>query len=306
LNGKLLRLDAEYHDKLFNLKAVVTEKIHGENFRVGIDGKGEFIGQKNQHFRNIEDHPNWNKMSDKAKLEINVIHAYIRGMKKNKEYKQKNITFFGELYGKGMQSGFEWDFDDGLRVLWFDIKMNDQYYGNDGKRQLFKTLALETPPVIGIMTIREALKLDIENIKSQASLSDFIEGIVVTPDQMHEWWRFPARLILKYKTKKYSEESQGKHKREKKINDFVSKYVDFVTEARLEHAIQSLNERGVEILYEMKDLQHIPREIIADIEKEENEGQPLAKEDRKYLGSYIPKFYKKYLDDLLKEKMNNG
>ena len=84
LNGKLLRMDVELHEKLFNLESIVTEKIHGENFRVGIDGKTEFIGQKNLIFREHEDHPNWNKFSDKAKKEINVIHAYIRGMKKNK------------------------------------------------------------------------------------------------------------------------------------------------------------------------------------------------------------------------------
>ena len=301
LNGKLLRMDVELHEKLFNLEASVTEKIHGENFRVGIDGKGEFIGQKNQLFREFEKHPNWDKISDKAKNEIQVIHAYIRGMKKNKEYKQKNITFFGELYGKGMQSGFTWKFDDGLRVLWIDIKMNDIYMSDSDKLVIFDNLSLDAVPWIGIMTIRQALDLDIETIKSQVANEDYIEGIVITPFEIPDWWRFPARFILKYKTKKYAEEKQGKHKKEKPINNFVSKYVDFVTEARLEHTIQSLKEQKVEILYEMCDLQHIPKAMIADIEKEENDGRPLAREDRKYLSSYIPKFYKKYIDQMLKD-----
>jgi hypothetical protein len=259
----------------------------------------------------FEEHPNWNKMSQEVIGQIETIHTHIYKMKKNPKYKTKNITFFGELYGNGMQkgSGFTYPaFDDGeygnpngLRVLWFDIKMNDQYFGYDGKQMVFDMLEIEPMPEIGKMTIREALNLDIESIESRVANEPYIEGIVITPNQMHEWWRFPARLILKYKTKKFAEQKEGKHKKEKPINNFVSQYVDFVTEERINHAIQALKARGVSILYEMSDLQHIPREVIADIEKEENEGEPLAKEHRKYLGSYIPKFYKQYLDQMLKD-----
>lgn len=305
LNGKLLRMNPEDHEKLFNLKSIVTEKIHGENFRVGIDGKGKFIGQKNNTFRDFENHPNWNKFSDRLKSEIELIHDFIAEKKTDSKFNQKNITFFGELYGKGMQSGFEWDFDDGLRVLWFDIKVNDRYEIYKNKHEVFQVLGIKEVPFIGEMTIKEALNLDIENIKSQASLSPFIEGVVITPNEEHDWWRFSSRLILKYKTKKYAEQKQGKHKKEKPINNFVSKYVDFITEARIEHAIQALRENGIEIVYEMRDLQYIPKYVIADIEKEENEGQPLLKEDRKYLGSYIPKFYKKYLENMLNNVVQN-
>jgi len=303
LSGKLLRLDPEHHSKLFDLEAVVTEKIHGENFRVGIDGSGKFIGQKNMIFREFDKHSNWNKMSDDLKGEILDIHTYIYNLKKHSKYKTKNITFFGELYGNGMQSGFTYPQvrNEGLDVLWFDIKMNDVYLSYYDKVLAFSTLNIEDVPVIGKMTIREALDLDIENIESRVANEKYIEGVVITPVEIPDWWRFPSRLILKYKTKKYSEESKGKHKKEKPIDNFVSQYVDFVTEARLDHTIQLLKESGVEINYEMGDLQHIPRAVIADIEKEENEGQPLEKEHRKYLGSYIPKFYKKYLEQMLKD-----
>ena len=105
LNGKLIRMNPEDHDKLYNIPAIVTEKIHGENFRVGIDGKGLFIGQKNMLFRTFEEHPNWNRMSDDLKDEIFEIHKYIHNLKSHPKYKQKNITFFGELFGNGMQKG---------------------------------------------------------------------------------------------------------------------------------------------------------------------------------------------------------
>lgn len=298
LNGKLLRLDPQYHKELYGLKAIVTEKIHGENFRVGIDGKGTFIGQKNMLFREFENHPNFNRMSEDLKGQIFDIHTHIHIMKRHPKFKQKNITFFGELFGNGMQKGFTYpELNEGLNVLWFDIKLNDQYMNDVDKRLIFDTIGLEEVPTIGTMTIKEALELDIESIESRVAYEKYIEGVVITPLEIPEWWRFPSRLIIKYKTKKYSEQKQGKHKKEKPIDNFVSQYVDFVTEARIDHAIQALQERGIEIVYEMKDLQYIPKEVIADIEKEENEGQLLDKKHRKYLGSYIPKFYQQYLAD---------
>jgi len=302
LNGKLLRMDKELHGKLFNLSAHVTEKIHGENFRIGIDSKGEYIGQKNMMFRTFEEHPNWNRMNEKTKREIEVIHAYIRELKKLPKYKTKSVTFYGELYGNGMQKGFTYSFE-GLEVRWIDIRANDKYFGYKEAYFIFDILDLDVMFSFGEMTIKEAFDLDIENISSQVANEDYIEGVVIVPIDNPDWWRFSSRLIFKYKTKKFAEAKQGKHKGEKPINNFVSKYVDFVTEARIEHAIEALKEQGVEILYEMKDLQHIPKAVIMDIEKEENDGEPLVKEDRKYLGSYIPKFYNEYLDKLLQEKM---
>lgn len=298
LNGKLLRLDTEHHKKLFNIKCHVNEKIHGESFRVGIDDSGIFIGQKNLIFYDFDKHPNWNKFSDELFEEINLIIHYIRKLK-------TNIIFFGELHGSKMQAGFTYPFDK-LQVRWFDIKTNARYFTFTDKQAIFVTLSLISPPSIGVMTLKEALALDIENIHSQVANENFIEGVVITPmDNLPDWWRFPSRLIFKYKTKKYTEQKKGKHKKEKPINNFVSEFVDFITKARIDHAIQSLQERNVEILYEMKDLQHIPKTVIADIEKEENDGKPLIKEDRKYLSGYIPKFYKTYLDNILNEKINS-
>lgn len=307
LNSKLQRMDQETIEKLFSLKCEVTEKIDGENFRVGIDEKGKFIGQRNNMFRVFEEHPNWNKFSRKTEFEIQKIIYYIRGLKtgisKNK-YKMKNITFFGELHGNGLQNRFHFPFD-GLNVIWYDVKVNDEYLCWNMKSNWFDSLSLDTPPFVGKMTIKEAFNLDIESMESQIADDKFIEGVVITPLDMSEadWWRFPSRLILKYKTKRFSEQKKGKHKKAKPENNFVSEFVDFVTEERIEHAIQHLREQDIEIFYDMKDCQYIPKAVIADIEKEENEGEPLSKEHRKYLGSYIPKFYKKMLEDKVKEQM---
>jgi len=298
LSGMLLKIDSKYYEEFYNLRADVTEKIHGENIRCGVDNKGSFIGQRKTLCRDFTDHSNWNKLSVRTKDELGRIHIYITNKKRDAKFAQKNITFFGELHGQGMQKGFTYPFSDGLRVRWFDIKVNDRYELFVDKQEIFRDLGLESVPYIGRMTIRESLDLDIENMKSQVAEQNFIEGVVITPE-VPDWWRFHSRLIIKHKTKKFAEAKQGKSKSVKPINNFVSEYVDFVTEARIDHAIQALKERKIEILYELRDLQYIPKEVIADIEKEENDGHPLPKEDKKYLGSYIPRYYKKYLDDML-------
>lgn len=297
LTGKIQRMDEETINKLFSLKCEVTEKIDGESFRVGIDECKEFIGQRNNLFYDFDNHPHWKKMSAKLKMEIIKIHSFIRNLRISNKYTE--IVFFGELYGNSVQGRFKFPSNE-LNVVWYDISYDGgTFLSYSEKIHVLNTLDLNTPYLFGIMSLQDALKLDVENIESHLAEDKFIEGVVIKPLDMLkvDWWRFPSRLIFKHKTKRFSEEKRGKHKGEKPINNFVSKFVDFVTKERIHHAIQHLREKNIEIFYEMRDCQHIPSEVIADIEKEENEGHPISKEDRKYLGSYIPRFYQKMLND---------
>ena len=74
-----------------------------------------------------------------------------------------------------------------------------------------------------------------------------------------------------------------------------------MTEARIEHAIQKLRESGVEIVYEPRDLKYIPKEVVEDIEREENDGDSLNKKDRKAVQRATGFAYKRYLSDRVKQ-----
>lgn len=302
LNGKITRMEPAVVKEMLDMYVELTEKIHGENFRVGVDENGSFVGQKNNIFRKIEDHPHYSRFNDKLKNEIDSL---LEVANMHYETHKEQMVFFGELYGNGLQKGFTWK-HEGLQVIWFDVKLGSSYMNPDCRNNLLvDEIGVDVVPRIGEIRLRDALNPEIFNveiIKSQIANEDFVEGVVATPLQEPRFWRFPSRLIVKIKTKKYAESKQ-KRAKTKPINNFVSEYVDFVTEARIDHAIQALQEAGVEIVYEMKDLQHLPKAVVADIEKEENDGAPLPKEDRKFLFSYIPKFYKEYLNKMLQERL---
>ena len=64
-------------EEVLNTQAIVNEKIHGENLRIGITADGEpFIGQKNNLFRDYKDHPHYHKFSD---ILLDEIHSYTTG-----------------------------------------------------------------------------------------------------------------------------------------------------------------------------------------------------------------------------------
>ena len=87
-----------------------------------------------------------------------------------------------------MQKGFTYPkLNEGLNVLWFDIKMNDEYLSHDDKTLAFKQIGIEGMPVLGKMTIREALELDIESIESHVANEPYIEGVVITPIEVPDF-----------------------------------------------------------------------------------------------------------------------
>lgn len=296
---------------LMELECVVTEKIHGENFRVGVDTDGNpFIGQRNNifylmyskswpsetpfKFLGYEHHPNWNRMNFPAKELVDKLVSFC--MDKYNET-GNSFTFFGELCGNGMQSGFVYPWE-GLKVLYFDVLYNPKdgrgYYlpNRDAYYWMDYNKVPRVPVVATKLTIADALKLDVENMKSEVAESDFIEGVVIKPvdrERTYELWKSDSRFIIKHKTKRYSEQKQRSNK--SPSTSVESPFCDFVTIARLEHAIEAAREAGEPIEYEMRDLRFLRDYVIVDIQKEENDNMPLSKDDIRALNKFIPKVY---------------
>lgn len=297
--------------ELMNLECVVTEKIHGENFRVGVDGEGNpFIGQKNNKFYlmlsegwptretmafvGYDAHPHWNRMNHECRTLIDKLATF--SLSKYNETGD-SFVFFGELCGNGMQSGFVYPWD-GLKVLYFDVlyTSNDDegYYlpNRDAYYWMDYNKVPRVPVVATKLTVAEALKLDVESMKSEVAESDFIEGVVIKPvDRIkaYEIWKGDSRFIIKHKTQRYSEQKQRSTKNRSVNTESV--FCDFVTIARLEHAVQAAEEAGNIVEYEMRDLRFLRNFVIDDITKEENNNEPLSKEDIQALNKYIPKVY---------------
>ena len=225
--------------RIMDIECEVTEKIHGENFRVGKTADNRyFIGQKNLTFfePDFESHPNWNKLTKNAKKHISRIHDYC------KAFYDKEIIFYAELCGNGLQSGFKFLFD-GYEILHIDIKLESQYLPKARTRDLIKRLRLMYVPYLGIMKLGHAIDMDVNSMASKVCENDFIEGVVVSPLNYPEVWRLQSRLVLKIKTDKYAEQTKSK-----KMNGnvkgamFQSTFAEFITYGRFENVLSHCKE----------------------------------------------------------------
>lgn len=286
--------------RIMEIECEVTEKIHGENCRIGKTADNRyFVGQKNGIFFNFEEHPNWNKMTKNVKKQISRIHEYC------KAFFNREIIFYGELCGNGLQSGFTFLFD-GYEVLYMDVCLDGQYLPKDRTRDLIKRLHLSYVPYLGTMKLGHALEMKVNSMPSKFCKNDYIEGIVISPLNYPEIWRLQSRLVIKVKTDKYAEQSKSK-----KTNGdldkvkYQSEFGEFVTYGRFENVLSHCKETE-EVKYEMSDLKFLVGAMIQDIEKECNDGQELNKDDRRYLAKYIPSEYKKYLDEKNREYLSES
>ena len=295
----------EQKKEIMDLTVEITEKVHGTNFRIGQSDGLAYIGTRKHVFTERisgdfihqdkpgTDHPEWNRIPDELKDKIRRILGDMKVM-------AQPIQAFGELYGPGIQKGFNWN-DDHVNLFLFDVKTKDRWIPHTELEGLPFTDYVEWSTVLTVTTLKDALQYDIESLTSSYSDDDFVEGIVITPlGPIPEWWSelVDARLIIKIKTKKYAEASSKPRPTKPQKEHYVSEYNRFVNENRFEHVIQALTDQhGIyTIKYEMRDLQMLIPAVIADIVMEENSNVPLMKKDSSSLHRFIAQEYGKFLD----------
>ena len=303
LNRSLSKAGPEITLKILDLEAEVTEKIHGENFRVGVTEDGRtFVGQRNGTFYTPEEHPNWNRMTPETQetvqhlLDLAEAYQFSRG---------GAVCYYGELCGNDVQKGFTFDWD-GLTVVYFDVREGEDYLSPIKAREWFGIQCVPYVPIYhDKWTVRDALSIDVETLPSILSNEDYIEGVVIKPNDIEalaNLWKFDARFIIKHKSDKYSEQSKMKDRTPKVVYD--SPFTDFVTEARIDHAIQVIEEKEPgTIKNEMADMRFIIYEVLADIEREENDGNPLERKDRSSVNKATPRVYQQMINAQVKEAL---
>lgn len=118
---------------------VITEKIHGTNFRAGwvpfeatslwkkflelvkLAPKWQFV--YGSHYVQLSD-----KLLYKGYYEQNV-YAKMVSKYKLKERLQKGDVIYGEIYGAGIQKGYTYGLKDDIDLVVFDIQRNGEYLG---------------------------------------------------------------------------------------------------------------------------------------------------------------------------------
>lgn len=193
-----------------------TEKIDGTNIRIEVSGKNiEFRGR-----------------TDKAVIQPHLLKYLQETFTPEKVFKALGIdpeigtnegshcTIYGEGYGVKIQKGGNY-ISNGVGFILFDVKVDKWWLKREVIEQIAVGLDCPIVPIIGYMTLKEAIEYVKKGFKSTiAENKDYdAEGLVLkTP--LGLLGRDGERLIFKLKTKDFRDlEKHQKDFTDLKVND---------------------------------------------------------------------------------------
>lgn len=168
-----------------------TEKIDGTNIRIMWNGKDVVIGGK----------------TDNAQLStdlLNILSQQFATIEKRKifaeKFGEKNVCFYGEGYGAGIQKGGCYRKDKGF--ILFDVWIEDIWLNIGNVKGIAETFGMDTVPNVIEGTLEELIAF-VEG-KPKSTFGDFeMEGIVARPAFVLLNNR-GERLITKIKVKDFT------------------------------------------------------------------------------------------------------
>lgn len=190
IEGKFRNPLVEY---LKNNEWVFTEKIDGTNIRILWDGhKVSFNGR-----------------TDNAKLHghlVDRLNELFMGNVNEELFEQmfgdKEVMFFGEGYGAGIQKGGG-DYIDNKDFILFDIMVNDVFLSRENVENIAKSFNLKVVPLAPVKTILEAVDyVKTKPVSQVGKCMKIIEGVVGTPKYRITDFR-GNRVIVKIKVEDF-------------------------------------------------------------------------------------------------------
>ncbi len=267
-------------------EVVVTEKIHGMNFRVFIPagmrtiddldfgGKGTIITKKSPHA------PLVREIKEKGILDPLV--ERIKGTESSEESSEKSWTLFGELYGPAIQKEIPYR-QEGVEVRFFDIMERNELLPYDHFIQKTEEWALPRvpelyrgPPDMDIFNHLAHEPSSLGSGSSSSSSSSSIpsiprEGIIIrNPSLQLIDGHLPLAKFKPecFREKDYSfsvEDFQRMANEEEKVRVFTR---NFVTEIRIRKMVEKAREANL-LLHSAQDLPHLIRLILEDVQEED-------------------------------------
>lgn len=207
----------KWYPDLFEIgePVVITEKIHGTNFRCGYvpyhantwwKKLKQFLGLSPEYEFVFGSH----KVQISYKKDYNGFYArnvYLEAVKKyDLEYVlRRGEVLYGEIYGSGIQKGYDYGCADGVRKLVvFDVQKDGLYMNTDDVFEFCDRTGLEHVPVeyIGSYPGSEVVKETWVDGPSRLCVEQKVrEGVVIKP--LIEQHCYAGRKILKYKSDEF-------------------------------------------------------------------------------------------------------
>lgn len=178
-------------------KVVVTEKLHGQNVRVGVID-GEYMagshGLRRKRPDDLKSSAFWYPLEDPNI--ISLLETFVATG-------NKQVILFGESYGT-IQKGYNYGIKNGAKFRAFDLYVEGKYLDHENFMALCTQFGIETVPILAEMDYSyEAVSNFAEQFKT-STLSDEhgIEGVVVKPI-IERYDHKVGRVILKYLSNSY-------------------------------------------------------------------------------------------------------
>ena len=224
-----------------------------------------------------------------------------------------NIIFFGELYG-GKIHRMKHTYGESQKFIVFDVFCGTAKY--DGKDREGYFLPVPQAEMVArefgfdfVSYKKIECNLDLINAERDApsaiahalNLGDQIrEGVVLRPT-IEKLDRFGNRLIVKHKRNEFMETKTPREispEKLKAMEDAKAVAEEWVTEMRLEHVLDALAAKGVEI--KIENMCHFIAAMVEDVYRE-GKGELIESENTtKMIGKHTALLFKKRLESSLK------
>ena len=181
---------------LANCKWECTEKIDGTNTRVELSSKN---GKFTMDFKGRTDRALLPSKLVERMYQLFSLNELVEAFSLNKNI-ESDVTIYGEGYGKNIQAGGNY-IPNGVDFRLIAIKVDNWWLRRDTLEEIAAKLGIEITPLIGYMTIPEAVDFVKKGFKSTiAENKDYnAEGLVLTtPDGL--LFRNGERIMTKIKT----------------------------------------------------------------------------------------------------------
>lgn len=175
-------------------KWLFTEKVDGTNVRVIWDGHKVSFGGRTER---AEFHKGLTERLEELFGDSETEQLF------EQMFGEKEVTFFGEGYGAGIQKGGG-DYIDHKDFIMFDVAVDGLYLERRDVEEIAKSFGVEVVPVFALCTIEKAVEIVKTNPMSKiGKCQHAIEGLVgVTPVRMFDG--YGNRLIVKVKVKDFA------------------------------------------------------------------------------------------------------
>lgn len=198
VNERFVMNEFEY---LRNCKFEATEKIDGTNIHVDLtyDENGEPMISYHGRTETAEIPPHLLSYLQEKITKDMFLEVFADAIEN-----KKTIQVFGEGYGNKIQKDGKQYIKDGVSFILFDVRIGDLWLLRDSLVDIAHKLDLQVVPIIGMMTIDDAIDFVKKGFNSTIAENKSFgaEGLVLkTPYGLCD--RMGNRIVLKIKTKDF-------------------------------------------------------------------------------------------------------